>query len=203
MTRVLWNLSWVLMLLLAALVAVTAGRYFIISPEIAAPPDLLATVIERHTIFLIHIGGGAIALFIGAWNFLERSRERFLNLHRWLGRIYLVSVLAAGLAGFALSFTAQGGLVSRIGFGMLAALWIITAVFAYLRIRNYDLESHRRWMIRNYALTFAAVTLRLWLPILIGAGNDFPAAYATVAWLSWVPNLLVAEVLASRANSNI
>jgi uncharacterized membrane protein len=81
---------------------------------------------------------------------------------------------------------------------MLAVFWIVTAVFAYIRIRSYDLESHRRWMIRNYSLTFAAVTLRLWLPILMGFGNEFPEAYATVAWLSWVPNLIVAEIIGSH-----
>jgi hypothetical protein len=59
-------------------------------------------------------------------------------------------------------------------------------------------ESHRRWMIRNYSLTFAAVTLRLWIPILMVAGNDFPSTYTTVAWLAWVPNLIVAELIASR-----
>lgn len=200
MTRVLSNVGWILMTLLAVLVAVTATRYFWLSANVAAPPPLLEMVLHRHTLFLFHIGGGAIALLVGAWNFLKRSRERFLILHRWLGRIYLVSVLSGGIAGLALSFTAVGGLSGRIGFGMLAVLWLITAAFAYIRIRNYDIESHRRWMIRNYALTFAAVTLRLWLPILIGSGHDFPEAYTTVAWLSWVPNLIVAEIIASRSS---
>lgn len=189
------------MMLLAGLVAFTAARYFWLSPDIAAPPPLFEMVAQRHTIFLFHIGGGLIALFIGAWNFLERSRERFLNLHRWFGRIYLISVLASSLAGFSLSFTAQGGLTARIGFGMLAVLWLMTAIFAYIRIRAFDIESHRRWMIRNYALTFAAVTLRLWLPFLMATGNDFTSAYATVAWLAWVPNLIVAELIASRVGS--
>lgn len=198
MTRVLENIGWVVMMLLAAFVAFVATRYFWLGPELAAPPPLLEMVVQRQTLFLFHIGGGLIALFVGAWNFLERSRNRFLNLHRWLGRIYLVSVLAGGIAGFFLSFTASSGLTARIGFGMLAVLWLATAIFAYLRIRAYDIESHRRWMIRNYALTFAAVTLRLWLPFLMATGNDFPSAYATVAWLSWVPNLLIAEFIASR-----
>ena len=46
-------------------------------------------------------------------------------------------------------------------------------------------------MIRNYALTFAAVTLRIELFALIAAGVPF--AYKTVAWSSWLPNLLVVE----------
>jgi hypothetical protein len=48
-------------------------------------------------------------------------------------------------------------------------------------------------MIRSFALTFAAVTLRLYLPASQIAGMPFPAAYSAIAWLCWVPNLLVAE----------
>ncbi|MEQ9003518.1 MAG: DUF2306 domain-containing protein, partial [Pseudomonadales bacterium] len=57
-----------------------------------------------------------------------------------------------------------------------------------------DIDGHRRWMVRNFALTFAAVTLRLELGLLTGAlGWSFDHAYLTVAWLCWVPNLVVAE----------
>ena len=189
------------MTLLAMLVAVIAARYFYQPLAEVAPPPLLATFTARQAVFLLHAGGGLIALITGTWNFLRKSRERFLNLHRWLGRIYLVSVMVSGISGFSLAFTAQGGLSARIGFGMLGVLWIVTGVFAYLRIRAYDIESHRRWMIRNYSLTFAAVTLRLWLPALMISGQEFPTAYATVAWLSWVPNLLIAEILANRPSA--
>ena len=202
MTRVLGNIGWLIMAMLAVLVTVLAAPYFWLSPASAAPPPLLEAVMQRHTLFLFHIGGGMIALVVGAWNFLERSRERFLNLHRWLGRLYIVSVFTAGLAGFSLSFTAQGGLTARIGFAMLAFLWVATAALAYVRIRAYDIESHRRWMIRNYSLTFAAVTLRLWLPFLMIAGNDFSVVYPTVAWLAWVPNLIIAEIIANKIVPN-
>jgi hypothetical protein len=49
-------------------------------------------------------------------------------------------------------------------------------------------------MIRSYSLMFAAPTLRLWLPLLIIAyQGEFRPAYLWVAWVCWVPNLLVAE----------
>jgi hypothetical protein len=220
MTRVLSSFIWGVMAILAVLVAVMSARFFVLPLELAAPPPLLEAATSRTTIFMLHVAGGIIALVIGTWNILERPRNLWLTLHRWLGRIYLVSVFGGGLAGFALAFTAQGGLTGRIGFGMLAVLWLATAVVAYVRIRpvrlpswiggvpavsaggvvdrSPDIQSHRRWMIRNYALTFAAVTLRLWLPALGAAGYSFPEAYPAVAWLCWVPNLLVAEIVANR-----
>ncbi len=65
---------------------------------------------------------------------------------------------------------------------------------ALIRARNGQIKAHRDWMIRNYALTFAAVTLRIWLPLLSeAAGIEFIDAYRTVAWLCWIPNLLIAQ----------
>ena len=51
----------------------------------------------------------------------------------------------------------------------------------------------RAWMTRSYALTFAAVTLRLYLPVAIIAHWDFDASYRAISFLCWVPNLIVAE----------
>ena len=95
---------------------------------------------------------------------LRRSTtRRYVRLHRWVGRVYLVGVLVGGLGGLYMAPLAYGGLSTRVGFGLLAVLWLFTGAMAYARIRARQIESHRRWMIRNYALTFAAVTLRLWL----------------------------------------
>ena len=92
------------------------------------------------------------------------------------------SVGALGLAP-----VAYGGLPAQLGFLGLALFWIVTGALAFASIRRRRIPQHLRWMIRSYALTFAAVTLRLWLPLLQLAGLSFVAAYATVAWLSWVP----------------
>jgi len=198
MTRTLFAGGWTVVAILAILVAIVSSRYFLISFDVAAPPELLAAVAQRKFVFFLHISGGIVALASGAWNFLEVSRRRLIYLHRWLGRIYLISVFVGGIAGLFLATTAQGGLAGQIGFGLLAALWLATGSMAYYRIRNYDIASHRQWMIRSYALTFAAVTLRIWIPLLMGAGYGFQEAYAAIAWISWVPNLLAAELLLRR-----
>ncbi len=93
-----------------------------------------------------------------------------------------------------MSWLAYGGLVSSGGFATLALLWLSSGAMALGRIRAKNVKAHQQWMIRNYALTFAAVTLRLWLPLLSAAGGlEFIVAYRSVAWLSWIPNLLIAE----------
>lgn len=53
-------------------------------------------------------------------------------------------------------------------------------------------------MYRNYALTYAAVTLRFALPAIIANGVPFEAAYQTIAWMCWVPNLIFVDWILAR-----
>ena len=58
-----------------------------------------------------------------------------------------------------------------------------------------DIPAHRRWMTRSYALTTAAITLRIYLLIILTQNIPFVPAYRTIAWLCWIPNLLLAEFI--------
>lgn len=198
MTRIFKIAGWVTMTALASLIALTSVRYFVVSPELAIDGPLARRFAEYITPLLFHAGGGIVALTLGSWGFWGTFRNRYLWLHRWLGRVYLLAVLVGGTAGFYMALTAFGGLPARIGFGMLALLWLTTGATAYLRIRRGDVRLHREWMTRNYALTFSAVMLRVWLPLFMALGYEFPEAYVTVAWLCWVPNLLVAELMVGK-----
>jgi uncharacterized membrane protein len=143
-----------------------------------------------------------LAALLGPFQLLRKSTtRRYVRMHRWVGRVYLVGVLVGGLGGLYMAPLAYGGLSTRVGFSLLAGLWLFTGGMAYARIRAKQIEAHRQWMIRNYALTFAAETLRLWL-IGLQALADVPQleAYLTVAWLSWVPNLLIAEWIVDRTS---
>lgn len=98
-----------------------------------------------------------------------------------------------GLSGLYISQFAFGGPAARLGFAMLAVCWLYTGLRAFLAIRRRGVSEHRRWMVRNYSLSFAAVTLRVYIPLSVIAGIEFSTAYAVIAWLHWVPNLIVAE----------
>lgn len=93
------------------------------------------------------------------------------------------------------AFNAFGGPVARAGFACLAAAWLFTGFKAFRAIRARNVVLHRRWMVHNFALTFAAVTLRLCLPDLVVSGVAMDLAYLMVAWLCWIPNLIVAELV--------
>lgn len=186
-------------MVLSLAIAGISARYF--SPSPPFPAEILKERIEAHDPWLLaHIFGGVFALATGPFQFSRRMRVRYLGLHRWLGRVYLIAVGIGSVAGFRIALESFGGLPSHFGFGMLAALWFVTAAMAYGRILQGRIQSHREWMIRSFALTFAAVTLRLWLPFMVGLMHiPFPPAYVTISWLCWLPNLLLAEVLANQS----
>ena len=120
-------------------------------------------------------------------------RARRPQLHRWLGRLYLgVGVGVGGTAGFYLAFHAFGGPLARTGFALLALAWLYTGWQAWRAATARDFVRHRRWMVRNFSLSLAAVTLRIWLPAAMLAGFAMEEAYPLIAWLCCVPNLLLA-----------
>lgn len=156
--------------------------------------------------FYAHILGGAVALLVGPFQFWRGLREWLPRVHRWSGRVYLAAVAIGAVAGLILAPASQAGFVGLFGFGALGVLWLVTGWRAYAAIRRGDVPAHRSWMMRNFALTYAAVTLRIWLPLMLipqlYAGTEFDAAfanaYAAVPFLCWLPNLIVAEWLIRR-----
>jgi uncharacterized membrane protein len=160
--------------------------------------------------FYAHIVCAGLALALGPFQFVQAVRRRVPRLHRWIGRGYVTSIAVGSVAAFVMSFVSEAHLVGLFGFGSLAVLWAWTTHRGYRAIRARDLPSHQAWMIRSFALTFAAPTLRLWLGVLIGAqalagshagGQQmFDNAYAAVPFLCWLPNIVVAELMIRRRN---
>ncbi len=199
MTRRFSLLLWSLAALLSVGVAVFSYRFI---PRIGPmSPEILGNLYANPWLAL-HAAGAGTALLTGPFQFLPALRRRHV-LHRWIGRTYGTSCLVGGAAGFILAFGTTAGPVAAAGFGLLAPAWIYTTAQGWLTARARRFDEHRRWMIRSFALTFAAVTLRLYLPLGVIAGLTFPQIYVATAWISWVPNLLVAELYLLRERARL
>ncbi|MDA0369651.1 MAG: DUF2306 domain-containing protein [Proteobacteria bacterium] len=184
--------SWLVATLLAGAIALFSLHY--LRPGMPSGfPEQLATFREHALWFRLHVVGGAIALALGPFQFLPGLRTKRPGLHRWNGRLYLSGIVAGTVGGLYMAQLSFGGNVTHLGFGLLAVSWFATTAMALRAILAGDVVHHRRWMIRSYALTFAAVTLRLWLPGL-AAALPFETAYQLVSWLAWTPNLIAAEI---------
>jgi len=187
--------SWgVTLLVLLSLPIALYGLAFAFAP--ALNPDFYPRLMSMPWYAYLHFLGSGTALLVGGFQFSSRLRRGWPAAHRWTGRVYLLACLVGGIGGLGLATISFGGAPTHVGFAMLGVLWLVSGAQAYLAIRRGDVAAHRRWMIRSFALTFAAVTLRIELGLLTGVlGWPFPDAYVTVAWLCWVPNLVVAEWL--------
>ncbi|MFC4215754.1 DUF2306 domain-containing protein [Pseudophaeobacter arcticus] len=190
--------SWPVTLLWLSAVLIALGSYrFLIADIALVMPAMLHHALDRPMLLYLHIGLAPIALALLPMQFSKRLRRRHLALHRWLGRLYAAVIFLSGLGAIGLAMTTDQGAVAGLGLGALALAWLGTTGLAVWYAIQRQIAQHRAWMIRSAALTLAAVTLRLYLPI--GALTvGFEASYPLICWLCWVPNALVAEWLLRR-----
>jgi len=177
-------------------VGVAGYAYTVLRVGGSLGPQVLANLFARPWL-LVHAACAGTALLTVAFQFLPAIRRR-RAVHRWIGRVYATAVVIAGSAGLALAVGTTAGPIAATGFGLLAVIWLYTTGQGWLAARGRRFDEHRRWMIRSFSLTFAAVTLRLYMPAAGIAGLDMGQAYVAIAWLAWVPNLAIAELYLRR-----
>ena len=192
--------TWILIVttVLSAAISLVSFRYVV--PAMAAPPAIQANAFLEPWL-IIHVAGAATALLLGPAQFFPSLRARYLGLHRWIGRVYVLGCTVGGISGLVLALGASTGSISAAGFGTLAIAWLVATLLAWRRAVERRIGEHQEWMIRSFALTLAAVTLRIYLPIGELLPVPFVAAYQTISFLCWVPNLLLAEMYLLRRRS--
>jgi uncharacterized membrane protein len=188
---------WLTLVCSVAVAVYAVVGYAFLAPGQTVHPTMQAAYAEHPWRILIHVAASLVALAVGPWQFFPALRRR-KALHRSLGLIYFLAVFIGGISGLFTAFIAQGGMISQVGFVTLAELWIVTAILALMAIKRGDYRSHEAWAIRSFALTFAAVTIRLQLGAGFAAGQRFEDFYWMLSWTCWIPNLLVAEWLIRR-----
>ena len=187
--------GWVIMTLLCVLGVNYASQYLRFNPDVYFQRE---PYIQHEFALGVHVLSGMLALLIGPFQFVRRLRRRFVRMHRFLGAAYVASATALGVTGLILAPTAYTGLVASAGFTVLDLAMLFTTLTAVRMVVAGRYGEHRRWMIRSFSVIMAGVMLRVWSPLysaVAAAGLvdfSFETAYAAIAWLCWVPNLLLA-----------
>lgn len=163
----------------------------------------------QYAALVTHVFTAAVALVLGPLQFIPKIRAR-KRIHRTIGRVYLLAgVLPSALAGIPAAVW-SGRPITQIGLTTAAILWLITGGLAYRAARRRDFVAHRAWMMRNYALTFLAVTSRLLTPVLLlvqvplGAadlgsiGERASSMIPIGQTLGWILNLILVEIVIRR-----
>lgn len=147
--------------------------------------------------FYVHISSSIVVIVVGLVQFLPKILKKWPLVHRLLGKIYVMSILIlAAPSGLILGFYANGGLSSKVGFVMQSIVWWGLTLAAWTEIRRKRALQHTQMMLRSYAVTLAAMSLRTESYVMYHYFGTKPIeTYLTVTWLSWVGNLLLAELL--------
>ncbi len=186
---------------LATMVGFYPFIYFFINRKfglLQSKSDAVLANVFWNAGFYMHITLGGVALLIGWTQFSVRLRTNNVKLHRQIGKVYVIAALVSSTASVYIAMYATGGILAWLGFICLGIIWFYTTLRAFIEIRNGQVDNHQKMMIYSYAACFSAVTLRIYLPILTILFHDFIKAYLLVAWLCWVPNIVVAYFLVEK-----
>ena len=184
--------AWILLCVPATLIGLASLRYALPHIPFPVPSPNLAL---RRPWLVTHAVAASIALLVGPWQFLKGPRNSRSRWHRRIGWVYIFAVLAGWVSSIPVAMHAQAGPVSQAGFLALGAAWITTTSLGLLAAINRQFQRHRRWMTRSYAVTAAAITLRIMLPTSLLLGVPFKYAYPAIAWACWLTNLCIAEYI--------
>ena len=148
--------------------------------------------------FYIHVFSSPVVILSGLFQFNRWMIHNKPKLHRILGYVYITSVLLISApSALIMAFYANGGRVAQISFVALTVCWILCTWIAYKKARKGDYLSHVNWMLRSYALTLSAVTLRFYAYLFDVLNVPLPPreTYILLSYLSWIPNLFIVQLM--------
>lgn len=157
-------------------------------------------LLHYRVAFFIHVFSSIFVLLAGYTQFSRFIFQKRPKVHRKMGWIYVIlTLLLAGPSGFIIGIYANGGWSSQLAFCLLAVLWMYFTFKAIWSIRFKNIVKHKEWMIRSFSLALSAITLRAWKYLIVATFHTRPMdTYVIVAWLGWVLNLLIAELIIYR-----
>ncbi len=153
-------------------------------------------------IFYVHVYSSILVLLAGFTQFSGYLLRQYKKIHRFFGWNYFIVVICLSApSGIFMGFFANGAWHSKVSFILLGLLWEYCTISALVYIKQNKVDKHRQFMIRSFALAVSAITLRTWKVILVYTLHTAPMdTYQIIAWLGWVPNLLIAEYIIRRKN---
>jgi hypothetical protein len=193
----LWRIGVGLFFLLAVILAANTFFYLNFDPNykfLRFKQDAIATGWYLPA-YYSHVLLGGIILVAGFLQFNVWLRANRRKLHRALGYVYIMGILFfVAPGGMVMSFFVGRGPLVELSFIAQCSLWFWFTAVSLNKIKQRNIAAHEEWVIRSYSLTLAAITLRIYIFATSGWMDlANPSSYAILAWLSWLPNLLIAE----------
>jgi uncharacterized membrane protein len=144
---------------------------------------------------LAHGIPGMLALLLGMFQFSERLRRRYLQVHRVMGRIYVGCVVIS--APTAVVVAMRLPIPTLLAAATIQALgWIAATAVGLYCARTGRIQQHREWMMRGYpfAMVFAVVRVITAIPAVSRTGviGAETTVWAVIALAGIVPSFVIA-----------
>jgi hypothetical protein len=206
-TRARAGANWRIWMMFIVAVAATVAMAYPYAQLDVSTSRIRTTSDLHYALLVAHIFAASVALVLGPLQFVPRIRAH-RRVHRSIGRCYLlVGVLPSALVGIPVAML-SGRLMTQVGLTLPFLGWLVTGWLAVRAIRHGDVVAHQEWMMRNFALTFLAVTARILVPMMLivllpfvgaaGLTSVVPLLISVGQVLGWVINLAIVEVLIRR-----
>jgi uncharacterized membrane protein len=148
---------------------------------------------------LTHVAAGGVFLFLGPLQFSSSIRRRYPALHRWCGRLLMLLAVLTGVSGLYFGlFVPFSGRAEATVIALVGVLLLGSIARAYVAIRRYEVERHREWMIRAFALGVGISTVRLVAAVLDVALTPYGITperlFVLSLWIGWLLTVVAAEL---------
>jgi uncharacterized membrane protein len=199
MVRILWSIVLFLVLIGVAIVVRRSLSLLAPSPAPSRFPALDAGFAAHRLLTMVHIIPGFLFVVLAPLQFVRSVRNRRPQLHRWMGRVVLVSGIIIGVTALVMSpQMAIGGANETAATMFFAIIFLFSLIKAFLSIRKGNVALHREWMIRAFAIAFAVATIRPIMGVFFATSrlthltpHDF---FGIAFWLGFTIHLIAAEV---------
>lgn len=175
-------------LLFAAYVAGFYGRV-----TLQGRPDLWNEVMPHgfvagdtafNTVVGLHLSFAVAIILAGAMQLLPQVRRKAPQVHRWIGRAYVVAAGVMSLGGLSMVWIrgSVGDLSQHIAISVNALLILGFAGMAWRHARARRVDAHRRWALRLFlavsGVWFFRIGLMLWIVVNQGPAGFDPKTFS-------------------------
>ena len=176
------------------------------------PPERMEEVrrleqrfVDHRAATLLHVGPGALFLLLAPLQFVRGFRTRHIAVHRWSGRVLVLTGVITVMAGLYFGvWIPAAGIEESIVIAAVSALFLLSLTKAVLAIRRRDVERHREWMIRAFAVGLGISTVRIVAAIadavLTPAGYALETLFVLSLALGWLITIAAAELWIVRSH---
>ncbi|GLI26869.1 hypothetical protein ARHIZOSPH14_11110 [Agromyces rhizosphaerae] len=186
----------ILIVLAFAVLRVLTDVPLLAAGEPAPPGSIGEAYVAQPVLAYAHIVPGVLYLLLAPFQLSARFRDRHRLAHRRMGRVALALGVVSGVFGLAFGVPfAFGGPWESLAAAVFGAWFLVALLLAYRAIRRGDVRTHRRFMIRAFAVGVGVGTIRIWIGVFEATGVlTGEAAFAPAFWLGFGLHVLVGEL---------